>query len=332
MISNQLVSVALILVLLVNPVSSFVEGLYCGVDSCYDVLGVTRDATRSDISKAYRKLARKLHPDVSKEKNAEEKFRLLATAYETLKDEEARKDYDYMLDNPDEAYYHYYQYYKRRVTPKVDVRIVLAVSITILSILQYFHKSRRYEEAIKYAMQNPKYRNQALKIIHDEGLLDKSKKVKNKRSKEEKKLEEERVLREIVEDSIDVRGGYSKAKITDVLWVQLFLSPIYLYQYLAWLLAWTWKFTVCKQEYGQEEKEYLTRKSLKLSENYWDALDEDSKDIYLEKELWIADNLKLYKQELEEEYRVKMADSGRAKMWRRYMKSGGPGRMTFGED
>merc|ERR1712059_193733 len=119
----------------------FVEGLYCGVDSCYDVLGVTRDATRSDISKAYRKLARKLHPDVSKEKNAEEKFRLLATAYETLKDEEARKDYDYMLDNPDEAYYHYYQ---------------------------YFNKSRRYEEAIKYAMQNPKYRNQALKIIHDE--------------------------------------------------------------------------------------------------------------------------------------------------------------------
>ena len=35
---------------------------------------------------------------------------------------------------------------------------------------------------------------------------------------------------------------------------------------------------------------------------------------------------------MEEEYRVKMAESGRHKMWRRYMKKGGPGQMTFGED
>ena len=58
----------------------------------YAILGVTRDATADDIKTAYRRLARKYHPDVSKEKDAEEKFKEMAEAYETLKDAgEARR-------------------------------------------------------------------------------------------------------------------------------------------------------------------------------------------------------------------------------------------------
>ncbi len=60
----------------------------------YAILGVARDAGPDDIKKAYRKLARKYHPDVSKEKNAEEKFKEVAEAYETLKDAEKRAAYD----------------------------------------------------------------------------------------------------------------------------------------------------------------------------------------------------------------------------------------------
>ncbi len=60
----------------------------------YASLGVGRDATPEDIKKAYRKLARKYHPDVSKEKGAEEKFKAMAEAYETLKDPEKRAAYD----------------------------------------------------------------------------------------------------------------------------------------------------------------------------------------------------------------------------------------------
>ena len=58
--------------------------------------------------------------------------------YEILKDDESRTDYDYMLDNPDEFYSHYYRYYRRRMAPKVDIRIVLAVTISIISGIQYF--------------------------------------------------------------------------------------------------------------------------------------------------------------------------------------------------
>src|SRR5271166_5687135 len=60
----------------------------------YAILGVDRGASPDDIKKAYRKLARKYHPDVSKEPNAEEKFKEMAEAYETLKDPEKRAAYD----------------------------------------------------------------------------------------------------------------------------------------------------------------------------------------------------------------------------------------------
>ncbi|MCC7549104.1 MAG: DnaJ domain-containing protein [Burkholderiales bacterium] len=62
----------------------------------YQTLGVERDASEDAIKKAYRKLARKYHPDVSKEKNAEEKFKEVGEAYEVLQDPEKRAAYDQM--------------------------------------------------------------------------------------------------------------------------------------------------------------------------------------------------------------------------------------------
>ncbi len=60
----------------------------------YDVLGVKPDASVDDIKSAYRKLARKYHPDVSKEKNAEDRFKDINEAFEALKDPERRAAFD----------------------------------------------------------------------------------------------------------------------------------------------------------------------------------------------------------------------------------------------
>src|SRR5699024_2624464 len=60
----------------------------------YEVLGVERDASKQDIRRAYRKLARKYHPDVSKEEGAQEKFIEVKEAYETLSNEQKRAQYD----------------------------------------------------------------------------------------------------------------------------------------------------------------------------------------------------------------------------------------------
>lgn len=60
----------------------------------YKILGVSKDASAEQIKKEYRKLARKYHPDVSKELDSEKHFKNVAEAYEVLKDPEKRKAYD----------------------------------------------------------------------------------------------------------------------------------------------------------------------------------------------------------------------------------------------
>jgi curved DNA-binding protein len=65
----------------------------------YTLLGVARDASQDEIKRAYRKMARKFHPDVSKEANAENKFKEVQEAYEVLKDPEKRAAYDQLGSN-----------------------------------------------------------------------------------------------------------------------------------------------------------------------------------------------------------------------------------------
>ncbi|WP_335951436.1 DnaJ C-terminal domain-containing protein [Acinetobacter beijerinckii] len=66
----------------------------------YEELGVTREASADEIKKAYRKLARKYHPDISKEKDAEAKMQAINVAYDTLSNTEKKAEYDQMLDHP----------------------------------------------------------------------------------------------------------------------------------------------------------------------------------------------------------------------------------------
>eukprot|EP00064_Thunnus_orientalis_P006894 superscaffoldBa00000739_g6913 len=158
--------------------AALVEGLYCGTEVCYDVLGVTREASKAEIARAYRQLARRYHPDRFRpgepgsegetQESAQKKFLLIVTAYETLKvgptnvlvcvcvcagaqDEDTRRDYDYMLDHPEEYYQHYYAYYRRQLTPKVDVRVVILVTICAISIFQVYKKEQEEEMKIKMA-------------------------------------------------------------------------------------------------------------------------------------------------------------------------------------
>ena len=66
----------------------------------YAALGVERGASQEEIKKAYRRLAQKFHPDVSKEPEAEARFKEIAEAYQTLKDPEKRAAYDELGKRP----------------------------------------------------------------------------------------------------------------------------------------------------------------------------------------------------------------------------------------
>ncbi|MDR1912190.1 MAG: DnaJ domain-containing protein [Helicobacteraceae bacterium] len=66
--------------------------------SLYETLGVEQGASDEEIKKAYRRLARKYHPDINKESGAEEKFKEINAAYEILSDEKKRRQYDQLGD------------------------------------------------------------------------------------------------------------------------------------------------------------------------------------------------------------------------------------------
>ena len=66
----------------------------------YEILGVSPDASQKEIQKAFQNKARKLHPDVSDDPDAEEKFKEVSEAYAVLSDEEKRAQYDAMRSNP----------------------------------------------------------------------------------------------------------------------------------------------------------------------------------------------------------------------------------------
>ena len=73
----------------------------------------------------------------------------------------------------------------------------------------------------------------------------------------------------------------------------LFFSPYTILCYIAWLLRWHWKFTICGEEYGDEEKQYIIRKKLGLSSIHWDALDAAEKKVFFSRQLWIDSNFQV---------------------------------------
>lgn len=345
-LESQFTLLAILLCLAIKSAYAFqgIPGLYCGTENCYDVLGASRESTRDDITKLYRGLARKWHPDrfqgTEEKASATEKFRQIATAYEVLREDESRKDYNDMLDDPEHYYRHYYRYYKRVYGTKVDAHWVILGVISVISLYQYFVMHSRYNEAIDYFVTVPKYRFKAQDLAKQKGLLPIVEKRSSRdasgakrsrhKSKEEIREQEEAIIRQVVQDNMDIRGGFSKPDIKNILWIQIFLLPITLYNYIYWYIRWVYLYDVKGEPYGEEEKIYLIGKYLGVNEEQL-YMNEDV-DSLLRQELWIKENFDVWKKKKDQEIREKMAGKPGYKRYRRYLKKGGPGQITFLDD
>jgi molecular chaperone DnaJ len=126
----------------------------------YQILGVSRNATIEEIKRAYRRLARQYHPDVSSEENAEERFKEINEAYHVLSDHERRKQYDNILTTGDEKKYRDFMEYiqeflesiwqgmRKAPKPKKGADIRLKLELTLEEAAFGCEKDIEYERWI----------------------------------------------------------------------------------------------------------------------------------------------------------------------------------------
>ena len=67
------------------------------------------------------------------------------------------------------------------------------------------------------------------------------------------------------------RGSYQKPTIYDILWLQLLFLPVHIVKYVAWFTHWTWRYTVCRRDYDDVDKQYLIRRFMKISEGQYNV-------------------------------------------------------------
>ncbi len=70
---------------------------------------------------------------------------------------------------------------------------------------------------------------------------------------------------------MDIRGGYAKPKVTDVLWIQIIFLPWTICVWTYFYVRWLWKFGIMREEYGEDEKLYVIRKNMGLSQGQFDV-------------------------------------------------------------
>jgi DnaJ family protein C protein 25 len=166
-------------------------------------------------------------------------------------------------------------------------------------------------------------------VAADKGLQDALKEGKKQRlSKTELKEMQEKQIRKVIEDNMDIKGSYEKPKIVDILWVQIIIFPWTLGKFIVWQARWIINFNILGKEYGEEEMLHLLRKNLGVGKHQFNAIEEETISEYLRKELWKKDKFKEFKKEMDEEKKAKMAENNRYKSYRRYMKNN-KSRMTF---
>ncbi|VDL88662.1 unnamed protein product [Schistocephalus solidus] len=311
-------------------------------------MGVSRDADLSAIQKAYRSLARQHHPDkhATQERKvaAEQEFIKIATAYEVclvfylllfsfilvLRDAEQRGEYDYMLDHPEEMYYNYYRYYRRRYTPKVDVRLVLLGAILVVSTIQYIGQRTKHNQAVNFLVRDPKHRAKAKELALMEGRFHvKKRDVGRRLTREELKEREDEVIRSVIVETVDLRGDCGVPSIRNTLLVHLLFLPFCLIRLIFWAIRWIILFFILRRPYGPEEQEFLTRWKLGFSQARWEGLDEDTRAQFMQLELWIPEKLLAYREKQAEELRIRSAESTNYKRYRRYMKRVGPAEINL---
>jgi len=299
--------------------------VFCGEYNCYDLLGLSPDASLKDIKKAYRKVSLTLHPDKNKDANATEVFQLITKAYEILSGNDSRPLFDYYLKNPKDYFkvsgQHYYE-----ILPKSDVRLIVVVVIGLLSWFFHTIQYQKYEKIVKYlrsaTLNNLTLNNggtkQTLELykraseIYDE-------KIKELRAKGEKSKVKmtndplfEKIVNEIVAE-VKVEGGYRKPEWKDLFAVHCVLFPYYI---VLWAMKYHRRY-ISKNPLPSEDKLEMARDKIGLFT--WEETSDEQKQKFIDMEIWKDEvyNAWVAEMEAEELKRQSKSNKGSKKKKRR---------------
>ncbi|KAL7545596.1 hypothetical protein ACHAWF_008956 [Thalassiosira exigua] len=309
------------------------NNVFCGKFDCYKILGFDYETWGSDppslkdITKGYRSLSRRWHPDKNKAKGAREKFVAIAKAYEILTNREKRAEYDHFRDRPDEYFKKYGSSVLWSYAPKSDASIITIVFFVFASAFTYYAQKNRWQtianHLVKAAVEDlsPReggskesieIREKALAVLAERkkkaeggqmngtgGGENKKKKGPKMTGKErrEKEWEELRpICIELVNEIDDFGAGFRKPTYKDLLVVKMVKWPYYLTRSMLWWSKYALR-RLRKLELNDEEREVLTKNA--VGEVTWVAVSDEEHEKMVTLELWVTDNLVEWREEQE---------------------------------
>jgi len=333
--------------------------VFCGKFDCYKILGFDHETwgshppTLKEITKSYRALSRKWHPDKNKAKGAREKFVAIAKAYEVLTNKDKRAEYDHFRDRPDEYFVKYGSSVLYSYVPKSDAHIIVIFFLIVGSLFTYFAQKNKWQtianHLVKAAVEglSPReggstesidIRGKALAILAEKreekeekqsnGTSTEKKKKGPKmtgREKKEKEWDELRpICTKLVNEIDDFGAGFRKPTFQDFLVVKMVKWPYYLTTSLLWWSKYALR-RLRKLEINDEEREVLTRNA--VGEVTWVAVSDEERKKMLTLQLWVTDNLVEWREE--QEMKLAGLSANKMKQIKKMRKKGG---AESGED
>jgi len=127
------------------------QSVFCGDYDCYKILGFDHETWGDSppdsklITRSYRSLSRRWHPDKNRGKQAKDRFVKINRAYEILTNNEKREEYDYLRDRPDEYFHKYGSNVLYKYAPKSDTAFVILLLLSVGCAFTWFAQKAKWQ-------------------------------------------------------------------------------------------------------------------------------------------------------------------------------------------